>query len=437
MSKVVRILIPLGVLAAGFFILRVLVKSKPEPEKKPRVNPGLLVEVKKVDAKTERVKVDAKGTVVPAREVVLSPEVTGRVNWMAAQLVPGGRFKKGQNVVRLDARDYKLAVEQQFAQVDRASTELKLEKARKKVAEKEWELFGPKGKGKGTGATAGEGAAQAEEVVALREPQMRTAKTAVKAAESGLARAKLAVSKTLIRAPFNAMVRQKNVEVGQLVGPSSPIASLVGTDAFWVQVSIPIEYLSWVKVPGIGATEPGQGSEAMVSQTVGGDNIERQGRVIRLLGDVDPAGRMARILIEIADPLGLAKDKDGTTRLPLLLGSYVRVEIEGGEVEKVLALPRKALREGNRVYLRSSDGTLDIKEVTVLWRRENEVLVKSGIEPGDQVIVSAVATPVQGTKLRLPGEKAQAPSEGDKAKSKAEKTGKVEADGNGDKVAKP
>ena len=88
-------------------------------------------------------------------------------------------------VVRLDARDYKLAVEQQFAQVDRASTELKLEKARKKVAEKEWELFGPKGKGKGNTVTKGQGTGEAEEVVALREPQMRTARTAVKAAESG------------------------------------------------------------------------------------------------------------------------------------------------------------------------------------------------------------------------------------------------------------
>ena len=421
MNKILRVLVPLIIIAGGVVVLRVMVMTKPEPEKKERVNPGVLVETAAVTTKSDRVRVDAKGTVVAAREVMLSPEVSGRVSWMAAELVPGGRFTKGQLLVRLVARDYQLAVEQQYASVDRARTELKLEQARTKVAETEWELVGPGAKNKS--ATAGTANnAEPDEVVALREPQMRTAKVAVKAAESGLERAKLTVTKTTIRAPFNAMVRARQVEVGQLVGPSSPLATLVGTDAYWVQVSVPMDYLSWIRVPGVGAST-GQGSVATITQTVGENTVERQGRVVRLLGDVDPVGRMARILVEIEDPLGLAKaGAEGTPQVPLLLGSYVQVLIEGQEVREVSSIPRTALRDGDRVYLRAANGSLEIRDVHVVWRRPSEVLVDRGLKAGEEVIVSAVATAVAGMKLRTRASASKEPAKAPPAKQPAAPT---------------
>src|SRR5690606_11471235 len=136
---------------------------------------------------------DATGTVVPARSVALSAEVGGRVTWMTPDLVPGGRIAANKPLLQIDARDYKLAVEQQYAAVDRARTELELERGRRKIAEREWELLG-----KGSGGDGN---------LALREPQMRTAEVAVKAAESGLERARLAVGRTKISLPFNALVQ--------------------------------------------------------------------------------------------------------------------------------------------------------------------------------------------------------------------------------------
>lgn len=421
--KPLRVVLPLAVVAGGVAILVMLVKTKPEPAVQARVNPGTLVEVMEVDSRPEKVRVDARGTVVPRRRVTLSPEVTGRINWLADQMVPGGRFQQGELIARLDARDYRLAVEQQYANLDKAQTELKLEQSRKKVAEREWQLFGsdrqPSGSDAGsTGAGGGDTdvpEGPGDEVVALREPQMRSARTAVKAAKSGLDRAQLAVSKTTIRAPFNSMVQDKSVEIGQLVSPGAPVATLVGTDAFWVQVTMPADYLTWMKVPGLAGVEPGQGASATITQELGGEMVTRPGRVVRLLGDVDPTGRMARILVEIDDPLGLEVRPEGAAEppLPLLLGSYVRVEIEGEEVQEVIAVPRQALREGARVYVRKDDDTLEIREVTVLWRREDEVLVSKGLKPGDQVIVSPISTPVPGLKLQVAGDGAAGSSRGE------------------------
>jgi RND family efflux transporter MFP subunit len=352
-----------------------------------RVVLGELVEIIEVKPDRQKVQVPASGQVLPAQQVAMSSELGGRVVWMSDKLIPGNRLKAGDTLVRIDVRDYNLALEQQAAQVDRAQTELQLEQSRKEIAEREWQLMG--------------GGQPAEGSLAVRDPQLRTAEAALKAARSGLSRAKLSVNKTTVRAPFNAMVHSKTVDLGQLVGPQAPLATLVGTDAFWVQVSIPLERLAWIQVPGVDdATE---GAAVVLSQRLGDKTITRNGKVLRLLPDLDPMGRMARILVEIPDPLGLAADKADKAseqELPLLIGSYVNVEIEGREIDSVIELPRDAVRGGDEVFVVTAEDTLDIRQVSVVWRRPDTVLVGAGLEPGDKVVVSPLSAPVKGMKLR-------------------------------------
>ncbi|MCA9583061.1 MAG: HlyD family efflux transporter periplasmic adaptor subunit, partial [Myxococcales bacterium] len=190
-------------------------------------------------------------------------------------------------------------------------------------------------------------------------------------------------------------------EVGQVVGPQSPVVTLVGTDRFWVQVSVPVNHLAWISVPGRNGTE---GSKALVRHTSGEQVVERIGHVVRMLGDLDPVGRMARLLVEIEDPLRLNKDEPG---LPLLLGAYVEVRIEGQEVEDVIEIPRSTLQEGNQVYVMTPKNLLDIRSVTVPWRTEDTVWVSKGLSTGDRVITSRIPLALRGMTLRL----ATAPSE--------------------------
>lgn len=400
MNKILRVLIPLVILVAAVAVVMFLVSTRPEARKKERKNPGALVEVTRVEPTRQKVMVEANGTVMPARQVVISSEVNGRVRWMNDKLIPGGKLEAGAPLIRLDASDYSLAVEQQRAAVDRARTELELEKSRKKIAEREWELLG-------------EGKPE-EGSLALRDPQLRTAEVAVKSAESGLDRAKLAVSKAVLKVPFNAIVQQKQVELGQIVGPQTPVATLVGTDAYWVQVSVPVSRLGWLSIPGVGPAETG--SPVRVWQEIEGTRIERDGRIVRMLGDLDPVGRMARLLVEIEDPLGLERPASATeadpqlSHLPLLIGSYVNVELEGREVDGLIELPRSALREGDKVFLMTAEHTLAIADVDVVWRRPDSVLIR-GLEAGARVITTPLAAPVEGMKLRTPDMIAQEAAE--------------------------
>lgn len=399
------------VLATGFGTFGYFRSTKPEAERVERVTEGLLVEVERVSSGDREVHVLAHGTVLPATRVVLQTEVSGRVLWKNPELVPGGRLKKGAPLVRIDARDYQLQLEARKAEVSRAELDLQLEQSRQQVARREWELFGeknkqgPKAEPPPSGAPEAAPTDPAEDVLALRGPQMRTAQVGVQSANSALDRAKLDLSRTHLQAPFNALVVDEQVNAGQLVGPNTQLATLVGTDKYWVQVSIPVEALAYVSVPGMRGSQ--EGSAARVWQKVGAERVERPGRVVRLLPDLDSGGAMARVLVEIEDPLGL--ELPGNP-LPVLINSYVDVDLAATSLEGVVELPRAGLREGDRAFVVDGEGRLRIRELKVAWRYPQSVLVSGGLAEGDEVILSRIAAPVEGMPVRK-AQKTSAPKE--------------------------
>ena len=86
--------------------------------------------------------------------------------------------------------------------------------------------------------------------------------------------------------------------------------------------------------------------------------------------------------------------------VPLLLGSYVEVEIAATRLTNVVEVPRSAVHEGNIVYVMAPDNTLDVRQVEVAWGRPDSVLVRSGLNEGELVIRSRLGTAVQGMLLR-------------------------------------
>ncbi len=393
-KPVLKTVLPVVATAAGVAVMLLLIRTRPKPPHQERTADGVLVTTQTLTKDTHEVSVVAQGRVTPARQVVLAPEVSGRVQWQSPELVPGGRFDAGAAVVRIDPRDYRLQLEARRADVQRAQLELQLERGRQQVAAREWEAFGeaPSSDGEATG-------------LVLRQPQLRTAQVALEAAQSSAEQARLALNRTTVRAPFAAMVLNENAELGQLVGPSSPLATLVGTDEFWVEVSLPVEHLASIQIEA----RDGEGSRAQVWQEVAGHRIERTGRALRVLPDVDPVGAMARVLVAIEDPLGLAQ-QGGEDPLPMLLGTTVTVEIAAEPLRDVIAVPRQAVRQGDRAFVMRPDGTLGIRDLVVAWRTEDALLVRDGVREGEHLITSRIAIPVEGMALRTAGERVETSS---------------------------
>ena len=368
----------IGVMAAAAAAAFALVATKAEPPRAEKTLEGTLVEVIQIGASQHDVDLHAKGTVVPAKEIVLQAELGGRVIWQSPELVAGGRFKTDQPMVRIDPRDYQLAVESYRSQVNRAKLDLSIEARRGEVAKREWNAFGEMD------------VSEEQRALAQREPQLEATRLALKAAQSALKKAQLDLTRATLRAPFNAMVVSENVDTGQLLSPQTSVARLVGTDEYHVQVAVPVASLRTVRA----RTADAPGSEAKIVQRVGQETIERRAEVIRQLPDLDAGGAMARLLLNIDNPLGEPGD------LPLLLGSFVDVAIAAKPIDDAIRLPRVALRNGRNVYVMNEQDLLEIRDVQIAWTEPDAVLITGGLEPDERVVISRIATPVPNMLLR-------------------------------------
>lgn len=379
-----HVLLPLFVVAIAVGGGVKVVQSRPEPMREPPRDERPLVQTVTAVESTERLDVLARGQVSPARQVILHPQVTGRIQSLNPDLEPGGFIESGAVLARLERSDYEFALADARAALNQARAQLALEEGQQAIARREWELFQQGNNGEQEAL---------QSALALREPQLRIAESAVEAAENRVRRTEQDLRRTTVEAPFNAVVHTLHAQVGQLISPQSPVVTLVGADAIWVNVSVPLDRLPFIDIPGVNAEE---GSMVTVTQDISGTTQSWQGQVVRLISELDPLGRMARVLVEVKDPFRTEE----AASLPLLLGAYVQVEFQGNRHETVIELPRRALHDGNRVYVFSEEGRLSIREVDVLWRRPETILIAHGVAAGERVIVSPIATPVEGLAIR-------------------------------------
>lgn len=380
-AKWILAVVCLIVLGAGWLGNKWLTKSASKAPRRPPVKITPLVRVQQVVPETQSVVVNATGTVVPAQQLLLKSRVAGEVVNLHSDFSEGGLLRKGETLLLIDDLDYQLIVAQKRSAVADASFNLKLELGRQDVAQREWSLLN------GDNPTP-----EADAELALRKPHLEKARSDLEAAEAELAAAELQLARTRIRAPFNAVVRNTSVELGSQVAAQEPLATLAGTDAYWIQVSVPVDRLAWIDIP---ENKDQTGTPAEVRYQ--GDVI-RQGHVIKLLSDLEEKGRMARLVVEVSDPLSLMKNNNQPA---MLIGEYVRVAIQGRQVDDAYRVPREALRDSAYVWLLDPENKLAIRKVDILWRDTDTVLLKDGLSSGDRVVVSNLATPVAGMALQV------------------------------------
>lgn len=324
------------------------------------------------------------GTVKPHREIIVQAEVSGRIIAQSPDLDVGGHLKEGEMIIKIDPRNYLTAVEQEKAAFSKAELELKMEQGKGFVAKKEWELLESTSKKSEMG----------QELV-LREPHLKEKEAALAAAKSRMEKAQADLSRTTVTAPFDSIVTEEWVEIGQYLNPQSKIANLVSTDEYRIPIQIPYEDLSWIKA----SAQPTDSTEATVTQQTGkGQKVKWKGFVLRRLGSLDPNGEMANLIIVVRDPLGLSENQDKAAT-PLLLNSAVDIEIQSPTIENAFVIPCEALREHQTVWVRGPGNTLDIRSVKVAARNNDTAVIGEGLNDGDQVITTEIDDPEQGMSL--------------------------------------
>ena len=233
----------------------------------------------------------------------------------------------------------------------------------------------------------------------LHEPQLKEAEALLAAARADLEMATLNLKRTTIRAPFNLRVRREKVEVGQYVRMGQEVARVYGTDVAEVVVPLPLAELRWLKIPNRGGEK---GSPVTVRLKTGEASFERQGRLVRSVGEVDSTSRMSKVVVAIDDPYNL-RDTTATGpgyRPAFEIGAFVEVALEGRMLDRVIPIPAEALRRGSKVWVAGPGGKLQVRQVTTARVNAKEALVLSGLRPGDRVVLSNITAAVDGLKLR-------------------------------------
>lgn len=318
------------------------------------------------------------GSVQSAQDIVLSPRVSGQVIELSPNFVPGGMVSKGDLLLRIDPADFNSTLAQRKSELQQAEASLEIERGRQTLAKKELELLA-------------DTIEETNRALVLREPQIKSIRAQVDAAKTLVTRAQLDVERTTITAPFDAQILSRSVNVGSQVAPGDELAQLVGIEEYWVMATVPVRSLHWVQFPE--ADDEGS-AVTLHNPDTWIPGAERHAKVTRMIGALDQQTRLARVVITVDDPL--ARNSDGP---PLILDTMLETRITGRPIEDVIRLDRDYVHAGDTVWV-MNDGKLEIRETDVVFRDANYAYIRTGLESGEEVVITTLATVANGIGLR-------------------------------------
>lgn len=329
--------------------------------------------------------VQGYGTVSPKVQVDIIPEVAGKVVYIHPELIVGGLIRANQTILRIDPRDYELAVRQAESAVADAGVQLETEQAEADVARMEWNQLHPD--------------TEPTSPLVLREPQIRKAKAMLDSSEAQLAIAMLRLERTSLSLPFDALITTENVDLGQYVVMGQSLAKAYGTGSVEIEVPLKDSELAWFDVFensifSNGAPDSVKGTPAEVRAAFAGAEHTWKGYVVRTTGQVDRTSRMISIVVEVPEPFKVIEG-----RPPLLPGVFAEVLIQGNTLDNAVAVPRDAIREGNHVWLVNGN-RLRIRPLKIVRVDKNFAYVASDVLNDANVVISSLDAVVDGMEVR-------------------------------------
>lgn len=373
-----KVLYPLLLLVTGLSIAFLLAVNKPEVVPDPYEHIVPTVRVVRVQSVAEHLTVSSQGTVQPRSQSELIPEVTGRVVWISPSLVNGGAFRKDDVLLRIDDADYLTLVARGEAALMRADSEYS-------HASDELKRLNSLHKQQLASAQLLDDARQGAQV---KEANLREARAALEQARRDL-------SRTQLQAPFDGLVRNEHVDVGQFVTRGQAIGTVYATDFVEVRLPISADQLAYLGLPisTRGQIDAPLRPPVTVAADFGDTRLLWEGQLVRLEAQVDEQSRMvygvARLRLE---------ESDDTPLLPV--GMFVQADIRGRKVEDVIRLPRSAMRDDNEVLVVDAQNRLHFRQISLLRLEHDDILVSAGLKDGELVCVSPMQTVVEGMLVK-------------------------------------
>ncbi len=371
-------------LAGSVLITTLLYLNRTPASIEEPIRQRVSVDVTKVVKQSLRIPVQAQGTVTPLQETSLLSEVNGRIIEVSPAFIVGGFVAKDDVLLRIDPRDYETNLLRAEASVKSAQSNLAQETGRAKVAEQEWKK-----------TSKGKQRTQASEDLYLRKPQLDQALAQMLAAQADLNTARDNLERTIIKAPYDALIRTKRSELGQFVAAGTPLGELFSVEYAEVRLPIPQNKLEYLELPELGTME--NGSPIDLYTEVGGKVKHWNAYLHHTEGVFDARSRVLFSVARIKDPYGLQSPYNE----PLRIGSFVNASIEGKELLNIVRLPRYIIRPGNNVWIIDETGHLRTRNVTLLRTGGDFIYVSAGLSDGNLVSLTTLDNSYEGAEVRI------------------------------------
>ncbi|MEC7606356.1 MAG: efflux RND transporter periplasmic adaptor subunit [Pseudomonadota bacterium] len=381
-----RIVLPIAILIGCFLISGYLIRNPTTVEEAAIEIIPVSVRVAEVNLESVDLVVGSQGKVQAAQTASLSAPVAGPVEWISSSMEAGGYVEGGQALLRLEAADFETALERSRANLQQAQAEAEFadtELARmRELAEQRL-------------------ASDSQLQDAQRRANVNKARLID--AQASYDQAQLDLDRTEIRAPFNAVIQSRDVELGQYVNRAQSVALLYGADEVEVRVPLAIRQLGFLNVPlgQRGEISEEHAPDVLLTGMYGGQKYNWPGKLVRIEASIDPSSNTVQTIIRVSQPsTDKEQDENGLRTIPLPIGLYVEADIQGRTVENIISLPRSVIRNNNQVLIVDAENKMYYREVEIFRLEEQQVLISSGILPGERICISPIQAVVDGMAVQ-------------------------------------
>ena len=369
---------PLFILIGAFaisYLLWLLGQVQPDPvEEAPA--PDVIVEI--LTPKDFQIQISSNGTTTPLTQTVLTAEVGGEVIYRSKKFSEGSSVIEGEILAKIDDTDLQLQYKNALLQLANAEVQHSLQLAEAEIAKEAWEKIG-------------DGVASD---LTLKKPQLKQAEALLEVAKAQVSSAKNKLNKTEIVAPYAGRIQSVNIDLGTTIIPGQPVGALYTSSEIEVTLAVKDNDLQFLSIPMDGRKlDPSEQALVEIRSFYKGKNQTWIGKLERVDGVIDPVTRMINLIAVFKN------DFIETDKPNLPIGLFVEAQIDGIILKDIFSIPINTISENNEVYIVNNDNELVSRQLSILKKYSDFVIVKDGLKAGERIVISKLSTASNGIKV--------------------------------------
>ena len=369
---------PLFILLGAFalsYLLWFLGQVQPDPvEELPP--PDVFVEI--LTPKDFQVQISSNGTTTPLTQTVLTAEVGGEVIYRSKKFAEGASVIEGEILAKIDDTDLQLQYKNALLQLANAEVQYSLQLAEAEVAKEAWDKIG-------------DGVASD---LTLKKPQLKQAEAFLEVAKAQVSSAAKKLNKTEIIAPYAGRIQNVNIDLGTTIIPGQPVGAMYTSSEIEITLAVKDNDLQFLSIPMDGRKlNPSEQASVVIESFYKGKNQSWKGKLERVDGVIDPVTRMINLIAVFKNDF-IEIDKPN-----LPIGLFVEAKIDGITLKNIFEIPINSISENNEVYIVDKDNQLELRELTILKKYSEFVIIKDGLKAGERLVTSKLSTASDGIKV--------------------------------------